>query len=1331
MSRFCLLLAESPYLPPTGFRDLLARVLPLGAQARADGHSVTLLHLDLTGEPLRSEVRAAAEAGGLDYVPVRGCEPPFDAPLYPATATHQFAHAIAARLGREEPDVVVAAGQLAAAAITLVARETTGKFSHTTFTLILTVLPQARVRRETGDAGELTVRDGLIHDFLERRALALADAVLAADPAIASRLRDTGEIAPDRLHSLDWNERAWTSLLRHPTPRRSPRAPAALPRVTVCVPYYEQPGFLAEALDSLAAQTLPPHEVVVIDDGSPSAAAAEAYAAEERRHAGRGWRFLRQANAGPAAARNRLAAEATGEALVFCDADNRFRPAMVATLARALAQTGADAVTCAFRAFPSGPAASSAEAYVFAPLGPCRELALVENVLGDTNFIVRREVFRKLGGFPESNRSASEDWQFLLSLLAAGGRLETVPEVLFDYRLVPASHARRNREILSAMAAVEAEVQAAGPVWRELWPHLYSAIRDPRLPQLEHRLERLRQEKEAAEIGHRATLAESQQRFEQREAELANAAAVASARLREANARLQEAEARLRRQHWELELQRAAGEQAARDRATLRDQAAGQEEQIAALTRELAGTRATLESAVAERDAKIRRMQASWSWQATSPARALRRAVVDPWLRPNASPGGAAGRASTPVAAAIDRPAFWDAAPVAGTIAGWCLREGTAKIRGVRATLDGVVLHGRTDLPRPDVAAAHGLGAEAANCGFEFHYRLEPDAPRRLVIETQAADGTWHPLREGLLQGTHQPRDARDYTAWVQTFSTVTPEVAARLRQRLAALPANRRPLISVVMPVYNVDERWLTRAIESVREQVYEQWELCIADDASTRPHVRAVLERWQATDPRIRVVFRSGNGHISAASNSALELAAGEFVALLDHDDELSPDALAEVVLWLADRPGTDLVFSDEDKIDENGRRFSPYFKPDYLPDLLRGQNCISHLSVYRTEVVRRVGGFRAGYEGSQDWDLSLRVVDAIAPDRIGHIPKVLYHWRAISGSTAVAVGEKSYTVTAAQRALSDHLERRGIAAQLRRVPGDHWQIVYPVPEKAPLVSIIIPTRNAANLVRTCVGSIIARTDYPNYEIIVVDNRSDDPAARDLLARLEAEDHVRVLSHDAPFNFSAINNRAAAAAQGEVLCFLNNDMEVITGRWLDELVSHALRPEIGAVGAMLYYPDATIQHAGVVLGLGGVANHAFLRYPHGTDGYMNRARLAQNYSAVTAACLAVRRSAFEQVGGFNERDLAVAFNDIDLCLRLRAAGYWNLWTPFAELYHHESASRGNDHAPEHQARFQREIEYMRRTWGPLLDRDPAYNPNLSVDLLGWQLAWPPRVSP
>ncbi|MBI5381816.1 MAG: glycosyltransferase [Opitutae bacterium] len=780
-----------------------------------------------------------------------------------------------------------------------------------------------------------------------------------------------------------------------------------------------------------------------------------------------------------------------------------------------------------------------------------------------------------------------------------------------------------------------------------------------------------------------------------------------------------------RRRHWEVERARLTKE---RELARVREKARELEQaaqHAAALERDIAALREQLR----QRDEKIARMQRSFSWQATSPFRALRRIVLD---RPHKAADMPQPDTATPpprILWTVDLPACWEAAPAASVLSGWCLLETGKPVRAVRATIDDRPHAANYGLPRADVAAAHGwTNAEPLACGFQIDYRLEPDCDHRVVLEAQTADDHWVLFHEGTLHTSSQPRAVRDYGAWVEAFGRVTPEKAAALRARLAALPAGKRPLISVVMPVYNAPERWLARAIESVREQIYENWELCIADDASTAPHVRTVLERAAAADPRIRVIFRPENGHISRASNSALELVRGEFVALLDHDDEIAPDALAEVALDLAAHPATDLLYTDEDKIDENGRRYWPYFKPDYLPDLLTGQNCISHLSVYRTALLRTAGGFRAGYEGSQDWDLALRAIDCTQPDRVRHLPKVLYHWRAISGSTAREVSEKNYSLDAARRALLDHFDRRGLAVEVQPVPGNHWRVAHPLPQPPPLVSIIVPTHNAAGLLRTCITSLLAATEYAPFELLIVNNRSVAPDALALLAELAREPGVRVLDYDAPFNFSAINNFAARQARGDVLCLLNNDIEIVDPHWLGELVSQAVRPEIGAVGAMLYYPNNTVQHAGVILGLGGVANHAFLNHPFGTEGYMNRARLAQNYSAVTAACLAIRRSVFEQVGGFNETDLAIAFNDIDFCLRVRAAGYRNLWTPFAELYHHESASRGKEDTPEKQARFARETEYMRRTWGPLLDRDPAYNPNLSLSIEGWDLAWPPR---
>lgn len=535
-------------------------------------------------------------------------------------------------------------------------------------------------------------------------------------------------------------------------------------------------------------------------------------------------------------------------------------------------------------------------------------------------------------------------------------------------------------------------------------------------------------------------------------------------------------------------------------------------------------------------------------------------------------------------------------------------------------------------------------------------------------------------------------------------------------------------PLISVLMPVYNTPEKWLRRSVRSMIEQSYRNWELCIADDASTQPHVRQVLEELSASDPRIKVEFRSENGHISVASNTALAVATGRYIALLDHDDELPSDALAEVADALLRFPEWRMLYTDEDKIDEKGRRYDPYFKPDWNYELLLSQNCFSHFGVFDASLVREVGGFRVGLEGSQDWDLVLRCCELVQPDEIGHIPRVLYHWRAIPGSAALDVGEKSYAVMAGRQAVVDHLERIGQAADVELTDWGHCRVRFTVSKPEPLVSLVIPTRDGVDLLRTCVDSILNRTSYLNYEVIVVDNQSSCTRTIKYFEEISEDPRVRIVKYDAPFNYSAINNHAVGIARGSIIGLINNDIEVISRDWLDEMVGHASRPMVGAVGAMLYYPDDTIQHGGVITGIGGVAGHAYLGKPRGFGGQMYRAKLAQSLSAVTGACLVVRRRVYEEVGGLDEA-LKVAFNDVDFCLRIRAAGYRNVWTPWAELYHHESATRGYEDTPEKKARFQQEVEFMQARWGHTLQHDPAYNPNLALDKELFSLAFPPRA--
>ena len=555
----------------------------------------------------------------------------------------------------------------------------------------------------------------------------------------------------------------------------------------------------------------------------------------------------------------------------------------------------------------------------------------------------------------------------------------------------------------------------------------------------------------------------------------------------------------------------------------------------------------------------------------------------------------------------------------------------------------------------------------------------------------------------------------RDYSEWVRRYDTLSRRQVAKLRDAVKALPL--RPRISIVMPVYNTPPAVLDAAIKSVRRQIYPDWQLCIADDASSSPGIRDILERHAAEDDRISVRFLTARGNIVAATNAALEMAAGEFVALFDHDDILPAHALYWVVDAINRRPDACIIYSDEDKIDADGKRYDPYFKGDFNIDLLRAQNMISHLGVYRRELAVAIGGFRAGFDGAQDHDFVLRAIEQVRRDQIVHVPRILYHWRAIRGSAALTWDAKPEAVAAGHRAVVDHLRRIGSAATVEPAPEAplYHRVRHPLPPRPPLASIVICTRDHEALLRTVIGSIRARTTYRNYEIVVCDNGSVDAGTRAYLAEIASLPGVTVFRDDSPFNYSRLNNAAVRKSRGELVCLLNDDIEVLSPEWLDELASFAVQPDVGAVGARLWYPDGTLQHGGVIIGIREVAGHAHPRLPKGHHGYFSRAVLQQELSAVTGACLMVRREVFDAVGGLDER-IAVAFNDIDFCLRLRAAGYRNIWTPFAELVHHESASRGYEDNPEKMARFQRELRFMQERWGDVLHGDPHYNPNLST---------------
>ncbi len=568
---------------------------------------------------------------------------------------------------------------------------------------------------------------------------------------------------------------------------------------------------------------------------------------------------------------------------------------------------------------------------------------------------------------------------------------------------------------------------------------------------------------------------------------------------------------------------------------------------------------------------------------------------------------------------------------------------------------------------------------------------------------------------------------ARSYRRWVKLNDLLSTEDRRAILSEIGGW--HKCPLISIAIPVFNTPQRYLRTTLSSVVNQLYPNWELCLADDGSTAPHVAPVLREYADNDPRIRIVSRTVNGGISAATNSAVDSVTGEFIAFLDHDDVLPIHALYLVAREIVRDPDLDVIYSDEDKINRWGRRYDPHFKSDWNPDLFLAQNMIAHLGVYRTSLVRKVGGLRPEFDGSQDYDLALRIVEQTQPQYIRHIPHILYHWRAAAGSTARVADAKPYAVIASRRAVQDHLQRKGIRAEVDFAMGSPFLHVRYALDSEPLVSIIVPTKDQQGLLSRCVDGILNRTNYHKLEVLIVDNCSEESITRSYLEKIAAHQQVRVLRYQQRFNFSLINNWAAKQASGEILLFLNNDTDVIDPDWLRHMVANACRPEVGAVGAKLLYSNGRVQHGGVILGMGGVGRHFHLGRRRNDPGYFCRALLQQNLSAVTAACLTMRRKIFDEVGGFNGRDLRVAFNDVDLCLRVRQRGYLIVWTPLAELYHHESASRESDLLPARHQEFLLEYEYMRSKWGRLLDRDPYFNANLSLRNFSLSFASPSAI--
>lgn len=560
-------------------------------------------------------------------------------------------------------------------------------------------------------------------------------------------------------------------------------------------------------------------------------------------------------------------------------------------------------------------------------------------------------------------------------------------------------------------------------------------------------------------------------------------------------------------------------------------------------------------------------------------------------------------------------------------------------------------------------------------------------------------------------------RSVADYTAY---FDAQYGETATRCQQWAArAASVRARPFFSVVMPVCDPPLWMLAEAIESVRAQAYGRWELCIADDASRDDAVRLLIRQEAARDSRIRAVFSETRAGVSVNTNRALSLASGDYVAFLDHDDRLAGDALLCMAESLAQAP-VPVLYSDEDRIAPDGRHVAPAFKPDIDPELLSSINYVCHLLVVERRHLLEVGGLREGYEGVQDHDLVLRLLERVGPAGIRHVPRILYHWR-INPASLSGSGDPAVILAGIGRVVAEHQRRTGSRATVAADHDTHQRtgglfsarVRHPVPAPAPKVSIVIPTKDAVDLVRDCVSSLLAKTDYPDFEILLVDHDSADPRSRPFFHSLTGDPRVRVAEFRGPFNWAAINNAAVGVCRGDALCFLNNDVVAIAPEWLGEMVSLLARPGVGAVGAKLLYPNGTVQHGGVVVGAGGAAEHAFVGLGADEPGHLGQAVLTRTVSAVTGACLLTSRAAFEAVGGFDMVNLPVAYADVDYCLKLQRAGLRVLWTPHARLYHLETQTRGTDDTPEKMERLAGEARRLRGRWGERLLNDPFYNPH------------------
>lgn len=555
------------------------------------------------------------------------------------------------------------------------------------------------------------------------------------------------------------------------------------------------------------------------------------------------------------------------------------------------------------------------------------------------------------------------------------------------------------------------------------------------------------------------------------------------------------------------------------------------------------------------------------------------------------------------------------------------------------------------------------------------------------------------------------------YGPWYEAYVPDLKELDRQRRERF-----DYEPMISVAVPAFRTPEEFLRQMIESLLAQTYRNWELCIANGSPEDEAMARVLKEYTERDRRIRAISLTENKGIAGNTNAALQMAEGEFVGLLDHDDLLAPNALYEIAKALAKDRQLDAIYTDEDKVTTDlSEHFQPHLKPDFNLDLLRSNNYICHFFVVHRSIIEKVGGFRQEFDGAQDHDFIFRCIETAG--KVGHIPEILYHWRTHKASTADNPASKMYAFDAGKRAIEAHLQRLGVRGTVSHTPDlGFFRVQYPV-QGEPMVSIIIPNKDEKESLKACIESIRAKTHYTNYEIIIIENNSTTDEIFHYYRELSRDPQIRLLKWKKEFNYSAINNYGVRHAKGDYLLFLNNDVTVITEGWIEEMLGVCQRKEVGAVGVKLIYPDNTIQHAGCVIGIGGIAGHMFVNMPANRTGYLHKASILQDMSAVTAACMMMKRTAFEEAGGFTEK-LSVAFNDVDLCLKVRQQNRLIVYDPYVQLYHMESKTRGAEDSKEKVRRFQEEIEYMRCQWIQILkEGDPYYNKNLSLTKWNYSL--------